>query len=357
MVTQTNIKVSEIVEKLGPLIEGCLGKTDIPLHQFATTTNAESGSLGFINSPKNLQSAEDSHLSCILAPLQMKEQIEALNSKKTWLFSKNVDLAAREAKKLYFFRTPYQAPMEGIHPTAVVDPSAEISNQVVIGPHAFIGKHVKIGTGSFIGANSVVEENCELAENVTIHPLAYIGHGTLIGKNCEIMPQAIIASEGFGYAHDHLGNHYRIPHTGRVILEDDVHVGAATAIDRGTIEDTRIGRGTKLDNHVHLAHNTVIGKNGLITAQVVTAGSTTIGDNFICGGNTAITGHINITDNVHVGGLSGVSKSVTKPGQYQGYPLLPLKDHLKNKVSSLHIPEIRKQMNRVLKKLFPEDYQ
>jgi UDP-3-O-[3-hydroxymyristoyl] glucosamine N-acyltransferase len=201
-----------------------------------------------------------------------------------------------------------------------------------------------------------VENNAKIGKEATLHPHVYIGHSCEIGSFCEIMPQAVIGSEGFGYAHDEKGNHFRIPHTGKVVLEDDVHIGAGTAIDRGTIEDSVIGRGTKIDNQVHLAHNTVVGKNGLITAQCVTAGSSQIGDNFICGGKTAITGHIKVTDNVNVAGFSAISNNVKEGGQYGGYPLVPLKQHLKIKASSVHLPELRKQMNRVLRKLFPEDY-
>lgn len=351
------VTIAEILSHFSSLLTDSLGDLNHKVNHFATVNSAQDHSLGFITSPKYIQAAEDSNLLCVLAPEKLKEQVEKLNSKKTWLFSKNVDLAAREIKKALVLETPFRAQWQGVHPSAIVDDSVELATDVIIGPNAVINKNVKIGAGSFIGANAVIEQNARIGEKVTVHPLAYIGHSCEIGNHCEILPQAVIGSEGYGYAHDHLGNHYRIPHSGKVVLQDDVHVGAGTAIDRGTIEDTIIGQGTKIDNQVHLAHNTIIGKNGLITAQVVTAGSTTIGDNFICGGKTAITGHIKITDNVHVAGLSGVSNNVTESGQYGGYPLQPLKKHLKVKASTVHLPELRKQMNRVLRKLFPEDFQ
>ncbi len=347
----------ELKEMGGALLPESLGPLDVMVDNFSSFSSGNSTSFGFINSPKTLAAAEDSALACIIAPLKLKDKIESLNSKKTWLLSPNVDLAAREVKKAVVFPTPYRAAFSGIHPTAVIDPTVEIGLGVTIGPHVVIAKNVKIGEGCFIGANAVIEENVTIKSQTTIHPLAYIGHSCEIGHNCEIMPQACIGSEGYGYAHDQRGNHYRIPHTGRVILEDDVHVGASSAIDRGTIEDSHIGQGTKIDNHVHLAHNTVIGKNGLITAHVVVAGSSTIGDNFMVGGNSAINGHIKITDNVSVAGFSGIANDVREPGQYGGYPLVPLKKHLKAKASLVHLPEFRKQMNRVLRKLFPEDFE
>jgi UDP-3-O-[3-hydroxymyristoyl] glucosamine N-acyltransferase len=321
-----SVTAHDVLKAGGPLITETLGSLDVTLNHFATPQTAHSQSVGFLNSPKYLKDVENSSMVCVLAPLKMKADIEKLNSKKTWLFSPNVELAAREVKKALFFSTPFRAHFEGIHPTAVVHPSVEMAADVTLGPYVIINENVKIGEGTFIGAHTVVEQNTVIKSHVTLHPFVYIGHSTVLGHRCEIKPQAVIGSEGYGYAHDQQGNHFRIPHTGRVILEDDVHVGAGTAIDRGTIEDTVIGQGTKIDNQVHLAHNTEIGKNGLITAQVVTAGSTSIGDNFICGGKTAITGHIKITDNVNVAGFSGVANNVTEPGAYGGYPLLPLKN-------------------------------
>lgn len=350
------IKALDIIQLGGNLIEETIGNREIELKHFCAIDEKTSNGFGFMNSDKNLSTLENSTLDCLLVPSASKEKILQLKSNKTWIFSRNVDLVAQKVKKQFVLSTPYRAPLQGVHPTAVVDSTAEIHPSVVIGPFAVIGKNCSIGEGSFIGSHVVIEEAAVIKNNVTIHPHAYIGHHCEIGNLCEIKPQAVIGSEGYGYAHDHLGNHYRIPHTGKVILGDEVHIGAGTAIDRGTLTDTRIGQGTKIDNQVHLAHNTVVGRNGLITAQIVTGGSTTIGDNFICGGNTAITGHIKITDNVNVAGFSGVSNDIDQPGQYGGYPLQPLKDFLKVKASSVHLPELRKNMSRVLKKLFPEEF-
>lgn len=348
--------IQEIIDFAGPLIIDSYGDLNLQVSRFDSIETASPGSFVFINDPRLIPKAEVSEAVCLLAPDSFKPRVDEMSSAKTWLFSPNVGLAARNIKNHFVFRTPFRSSFMNIHPTAVVDPTAEIATGVTIGPHAVIGPGVKIGTNSFVGANAVIEENVTIKNQVTIHPLAYIGHSCEVGNNCEIKPQAVVGSEGFGYEHDHLGNHYRIPHTGRVILEDDVHIGAGAAIDRGTIQDSRIGRGTKIDNQVHLAHNSVIGKNGLITAHVVLAGSTTIGDNFVIGGNSAIAGHITVADNVSVAGFSAISNSVKEGGQYGGYPLVPLKRHLKIKASSVHLPELRKHMNRVLKKLFPEDF-
>ncbi len=352
-----NLSITQLIEFCGPLVSSSAGPKEASVLNFQTPDSPEPGGFSFILSPKMLAAVEKSGAVCVLAPEKCKEAVTALNSKKAWLFSPNPELAARNIKNAFVLSTPYRDEATGVHPTATIDSTAQIAKGVSIGPHAVVGKNCRIGEGSFVGANAVIEANVIIKDHVTIHPQAYIGHSCEIGHHCEIMPQAIVGSEGFGYAHDHLGNHYRVPHSGRVILEDDVHVGAGTAIDRGTIEDTVIGQGTKLDNQCHFAHNLVVGKNGLFTAQFVAAGSTTIGDNFMCGGKTGVTGHITITDNVHVAGLSGITGNVTEPGQYGGYPLIPLKKHLKAKASEIHLPELRRQMAKVLRKLFPEDYQ
>ena len=351
-----NVKIKDILEFSGPMIEAHLADLETEIQWFGSHTCQKEKAFAFINTPRNLGALEKSAVICVLAPLSLKEQIEKSDSRKNWLFSRNVGLAARNIKKHFVFETPYRrTDYQGIHSTAIIDESSEISPGVVIGPNVVIGKNCRLGEGTYIGANTVIEENVVIKSHVTIHPLVYIGHSCEIGHHCEIKSQAIIGSEGYGYEHDHLGNHYRVPHTGRVVLMDDVHVGAGSALDRGTINDTVIGQGTKIDNQCHLAHNTVVGKNGLITAQAVTAGSSTIGDNFICGGKTAITGHITICDNVNLAGFSAVTNDVKEPGQYGGYPLLPLTQHLKIQASRVHIPKMRKQMRKVMKKLFPED--
>ncbi len=348
--------ISDLIEFCGPLISEVKGDTSLKVKNFTTLETSSTESFVFINNPKRLYKINETKSRCVLLPMSALDKVEVTEN-QVFLFSYNVDRAAQVIKKEFVFPTPYRSDFAGVHSTAIVHESSLIQEGVTVGPYAVIGKNVEVGKNSFIGSHSTIEDNCQIGENVTIHPQVYVGHSCEIGNQCEIMPQAVIGSEGFGYAHDEKGNHYRIPHTGKVILEDDVHVGAGTAIDRGTIDDSIIGRGTKIDNQVHLAHNTIVGKNGLITAQVVTAGSSQIGDNFICGGKSAITGHIKITDNVNIAGFSGVSNDVKEPGQYGGYPLLPLKQHLKVKASSNHLPEFRKQLNRVLRKLFPEDYQ
>ncbi len=347
------LKAQDLLDFCGPLISGTLGNLSQEVVEFGTPHSKAEKSFAFINGKKWLKIAESSNNKCILAPLSLKEEVKNMNSKKTWLFSKNVNLTAQKIKKEFVFDTPYRASWQGCHPTALIDKTVQLAKGVIVGPYAVIGENCSIGSGTYVGPHAVIEKNCKIGKNVTLHPLCYIGHSCQIGDSCEIMPQAVIGSEGYGYVQDNQGNHHRIPHTGRVILEEEVHIGAGSAIDRGTLEDSVIGRGTKIDNQCHLAHNIVIGKKGLMAAYGGTAGSVTIGDNFISGGKVAINSGVKITDNVHLAGLSVVNSDVKESGQYGGHPLEPLRNFLKTKASSVHVPKLRKQVEKILKKLFP----
>lgn len=338
----------QILTSFPELCSEVLGPRNCSFSTISALENIKPQSLIYVLQDKYFAQAIASSANIVLAPVKLKTKISGTLN-QCWILSPNPELLMALIKNKFVQTTPYRSSLQGIHSTAIVDSSSEISATASIGPNACIGKNVKIGDNSFVGANSVVEENSVIGNNSTIHPLVYIGHSCVIGHFCEVMPQSTIGSEGFGYAHDAKGNHYRIPHTGRVILQDHVHIGANTAIDRGSIEDTIIGQGTKIDNQCHLAHNSVIGQRSLLTAQFGMAGSSTIGDNFVCGGKTSVTGHIQITDNVQVAGMSGVTKSIEKAGSYGGFPLQPLQDYLKTKAAMANLHELRLQIKNFLK--------
>lgn len=331
------------------LIREIHGPHHTQFRQISSITNIEPHSLVFITNEKHLDKVVNSQATVILVPASFNKQ--NLSLEKTWLLSPLPELAMRNIKNEFFLKTPYRPQMlQAIHPTAQIDSSAVLDESVEVGPGAVIGSGVEIGARSFIGANTVIEKNTKIGTDSTIHPLVYIGHHTVIGNGCEILPQSTIGSEGYGYAHDEKGQHHRIPHSGRVVLHDNVHVGACCTIDRGTIEDTVIGQGTKIDNQCHLAHNSVIGKNCLITAQFGMAGSSTIGNNFISGGKASVTGHVTITNNVQISGMSAVTKSIDQPGQYGGFPLQPLRDYLRTKAAMIQLHDLRKQVQDLLTK-------
>ena len=194
---------------------------------------------------------------------------------------------------------------------------------VDISPNCVIGKNVTIGSKSSIGINCVIEDNVNIGMNSRIEPNVIIQKGSQIGNNCVISPGAIIGSEGFGNARDENKKWHTIAHLGNVIIGDDVSIGANTTIDRGSINNTEIHSGVKIDNLVHIAHNVIIGENTAIAATTGIAGTTIIGKRCMIGGMVGIVGHLTITDDVIVNATSTVNRNITKPGIYTGFvPLM-----------------------------------
>ena len=199
--------------------------------------------------------------------------------------------------------------------------------KVRFGNNVLIGKNVKIGKNTYIGDNSIIEHNVKIGKN------CIIGYGnilrkTIIGDNVVIQDNCKIGQKGFGFIPNAKKN-IKFPHIGKVIIEDQVEIACGCTIDRGSIDDTIIGKNTYLDNQVHIAHNVHIGENCMIAGQVGFAGSSSIGNNVSIGGQAGISGHLKIGNNVKIGGGSGVVKDIQDNSIVMGYPAVPLKDFIK----------------------------
>ena len=346
------ISCADIKSRFPQFFLHSLGDLGRSVQRIAAPENADATSALFLATPKAIAEGLKTKAAVWVVNPKARAEAEALRGDRTILIANNVELAMALVINEFFLRTPYtSAHVQNIHPRAIVHESAELANDVRIGPGAYIGAKVKLARGVFIGANSVIEDETFIDEETVIHPLVFIGHSTEIGKRCEIHPQCCVGKEGYGYAHDEEFNHTKIPHQGRVVLEDDVHLGGNCTIDRGTFTETRLEKGLRLDNQVHIAHNCRFGRNSLITAGFATAGSTKVGANFVTGGKVVTAGHLEICDNVQIAGVSAVSKDITEPGQYGGSPLMPLQQHLKMKAAMVHLADMRKQLNSVLRKL------
>lgn len=271
------------------------------------------------------------------------------------LLSPNPKLAMALISQAFFteprINSHFEFSEKEIHPSAVIHPTVHLGQGVKIGPHVVIGENSVIGDFCKIASNAVLESEVTLGKNCHIFSNAVISWGSLLGDNCIVQSNSTIGSDGFGYATSAIGQHFGIPHLGRVRFGNHVHIGAGTQIDRGTYGETSVGDYTKIDNLVHIAHNCKIGKSCLITAGFLMAGSSEIGDFFVTGGGSVVTGHIHIANNVQIAGVSVVSKSITKSGKYGGYPLVSLSEHLKITASSAKILELRKNVNKIMKYL------
>ncbi|MEO6828246.1 MAG: UDP-3-O-(3-hydroxymyristoyl)glucosamine N-acyltransferase [Acidobacteriaceae bacterium] len=221
----------------------------------------------------------------------------------------------------------------GIHPTAIVAPSAHIAASVSIGPYAVIGEHVHIGERTKIGAGSVLAEATLIGADCKIHPHVVLYSGVTLGDRVVLHAGCVLGSDGFGYVRDaDTGAYTQFPQQGTLFIEDDVEIGANTTIDRGALEETRIARGTKLDNLVHIGHNVRIGSNVVIAAQTGISGSSTVGEGAILGGQVGVGEHAEIGPNVILGGGAGVlsRKKLRGPGMvFWGRPAQPLREYLK----------------------------
>lgn len=345
------VLIRDIVEKFPELLSLGRGPSDLAVTDIQAATTASAESLVFVSNTKHLKEMASSKALSWVVTKELLPQVPA--EVRTVLVATNVPLAMSYVAKQFFPQTDHHQSVgtARIHPSAQIASTASLGNDCVIGPGAVIGENCVLGDQCVIGANSVLEPRVKVGERSHIHPLVFIAHDCVIGARCEIKPNTTIGGEGFGYAQDAKFNHYRLTHYGRVVIEDDVHIGAGVQIDRGTFEDSVIGSGTKIDNHCHFGHNIRIGKNTLITGGMITAGSATLGSFCVFGGRSTIGGHLTIADHCHFGGVSMVHQSVTKPGQYAGFPLEDLKSALKTRASMPAVPQLVKQVRRIMKHL------
>lgn len=267
------------------------------------------------------------------------------------LVSDNVKLAHAMIKQAYADRDFIDDQWGRIHPSAVVHPSAQISESAFIGPNCVVGQDARIGDGCRILPGAIIENGVEMGKTCIIYPNAVIGYNCLLGNEVEVGAGSVLGSEGYGFAQDAKNKSYRVPQTGRVILEDQVRIGAGNCIDRAVYGATRIGAGTKTDNLCHIAHNVQVGEDCLLTAMLCVAGSSKIGNRVITSGQTGILDHIEICDDVVLLHRAGVTKSIKKSGLYAGLPLQPLNEFLKNSACYKKLAEMSFKMKQLAIKI------
>ena len=239
----------------------------------------------------------------------------------------------------------------GVHPSAIIDPSASIGEDVYIGAYAVIEAGVKIGANSKIYPHTFLDNNVVIGENTTLYSGVKVYDGCVIGKNCILQSGAVIGADGFGFAPDAQGVYNKIPQIGNVLIEDDVEVGANTTIDRATMGSTIIRKGVKLDNQIQIAHNVEVGTNTVMAAQSGVAGSTKIGESCMVGGQCGFAGHINIAPKCGFGAKSGIHNTIKEGGFYQGYPAMTVGQFRRLSVIQKQLPDIVKRVYELDKKI------
>jgi UDP-3-O-[3-hydroxymyristoyl] glucosamine N-acyltransferase len=244
---------------------------------------------------------------------------------------------------------PDMPPSGQRHPSAVIDASARLAADVDVGAQAVIGANVCIGAGSRIDAGSVIEDDAILGESCLLHARSMVGTACVLGNRVILQSGAVIGSDGFGYAWNG-SEHLKIPQTGRVMLEDDVEVGANTCIDRGAIGDTIIRRGVKLDNLIQIGHNVEIGACSIMASQVGISGSTIVGQGCQFGGQVGTAGHIHIGDGCKIAAKSGVPGNLEAGGTYAGIPVMPHRVWLRLSAILPRLPDLWSRLSSLITK-------
>jgi UDP-3-O-[3-hydroxymyristoyl] glucosamine N-acyltransferase len=311
-----------------------LGDATTTLTGFAHATSAKPGDLTFAENEEYFALAEQSAASAIIADKRFA------SAKKILIRVPNARIAFAKAMALFFPERTFTA---GIHPTAVIAASAKVDASAHIGPHCVVGERVRIGARSVLQAGACVGDDSKLGEDVNLFPNVIIYPETEIGRRVRIHAGTVVGSDGFGYVQDG-GVHLKVPQIGNVIIGDDVEIGANVTIDRGALGATVIGKGTKIDNLVQIAHNVEIGEGSLVISQVGIAGSSTLGRHVVLAGQVGIAGHLKIGDRVTVAAQSGVMHNIPAGEKWFGYPAQPDKDFKRQMIAIHRLPELLKRV-------------
>ena len=317
----------DLAEKLNCRL---LGDSSITVTSVSSLQSATSHSLVFVDDAQHLDTALRSSAAAVIAgDFAAGDFAASATASKPILISAQPRLAFARAARL--LRDPDRN--RAVHPSAIVPASAEIGKNVAIGPRAILGEHVKVGdettvgSGSVLGDGVVIGSHCRLDANVTVYP------GTILGDRVIVQAGAVLGSEGFGYVRDsQTGRYEQFPQVGRLVIEADVEIGANSTVDRGALDETRICRGTKIDNLVHIGHNVQIGQDVVIAAQTGLSGSAVVEDNVIIGGQVGIADHVRIEEGAILGAQSGIPTKKVIRGKgvvFWGTPARPIREYLK----------------------------
>jgi UDP-3-O-[3-hydroxymyristoyl] glucosamine N-acyltransferase len=317
-----------------------IGDGSLKLTGFAPASAARPGELTFAENEAFFHKAEQSAAAAILIDGPFTSTQKAL------IRVANARIAFARVLPLFF---PERSFAPGLDPTAIAAPSAQIDPTAHIGPHCVIGENVKIGPGVVLQGGNHIGHHSVIGAQSRLYPNVVIYEQTQIGQRVRIHAGAVIGADGFGYVFD-AGLHRKVPQVGHVIVQDDVEIGANATIDRGALGPTIIGKGTKIDNLVQVAHNVSIGEHCLVVAQVGIAGSTKIGQYTTLAGQVGIAGHLKIGNKVTIAAQSGVMNDVPDGAKWLGAPAQPDRQAKRQMIALQHLPELLRRV-RELEKL------
>jgi UDP-3-O-[3-hydroxymyristoyl] glucosamine N-acyltransferase len=329
------LKLREIADRTGCRLEGDDG---IEIRRVAAIEDAGDGDLTFFANPKYASELRHTNASAVI----LGDRAEAAPC--AMLRSANPYLAW--AKTVELFADSWR-PAAGVHALAHVDAGASIAADASVGPFVAVGEGARIGARTIVHPGAAIGRLAEIGEDCVVHARVSIRERVRVGNRVVLQDGAVIGSDGYGFARTADGGHHKIPQIGGVVIEDDVEIGANTAIDRPAVGETRIGAGTKIDNLVQIAHGVTIGKNVLLAGQVGIAGSTTVEDNVTLAGQVGVAGHLTVGKGVIATAQTGIPNSVDAGAFISGYPAIENRDWLKSSAVFRKLPELRKTIGEL----------
>ncbi|HWZ81982.1 MAG TPA: UDP-3-O-(3-hydroxymyristoyl)glucosamine N-acyltransferase [Terriglobales bacterium] len=330
------MKLTDLANALSARLENASPGTEIT--SLAGIEAAGPGQLTFVSNPKYAAAAKTTKASAVI----VAEDFPAIST--GMLRSKNPYLAW--ARALELFHPPHRY-LPGIHPTAVVHPTAKIGNDVHLGPYVAIDEGVEIGDHAVLLAHVVIYRGVRIGHNFFAHAHAVVREFCELGDNVLLQNGVVVGSDGFGFAKDDAGHWHKIVQSGKVVIENDVEVQANACIDRASIGETHIARGAKLDNMVHVGHSCTVGEDTLLCAQVGLAGTTDVGKNVVLAGQVGVAGHCKIGDGVIAIAQSGIPHDVPAGQMISGAPAIDFKLWLKCSAIYPKLPEIARAVRKI----------
>ncbi|WP_298297003.1 UDP-3-O-(3-hydroxymyristoyl)glucosamine N-acyltransferase [Hydrotalea sp.] len=333
-------------QQIADMLQGIIeGNNLVTVSTLSRIEEGIPGSLSFLANPLYTQYLYTTKASIVIVnkDFEVKEPVTA-----TLIRVENAQSAFAKLLELY---NQIKLNKTGVSPNAHIEPTATVGENIYVGAFAYIGENSKIGNGVKIYPQAYIGDNCVIGDHTTLFAGVKIYSETQIGKNCIIHSGTVIGSDGFRFDPQNEGNK-KIAQIGHVVIEDDVEIGANCAIDRATLGSTILRKGVKFDNLIHIAHNVEVGENTYIAAHGVIAGSTKVGKNCMFSGQVGIVGHLQIADNTIITAQSGISKSITKPGEvYMGSPAFDANKYRKAYIHFRNLDQLAQRVTLLEKKV------
>jgi UDP-3-O-[3-hydroxymyristoyl] glucosamine N-acyltransferase len=332
-------KISELAQLVDAHI---IGDGEVEVHSVASLEAATTGDIAYVDDVKFFAAAKDTKASCVIvgtgSELDLPCQLQVKNPKLAFALVAEV------------LHPPKQRPPE-IHSSAVIADTADVALEVFVGAFVCVGENSRGGSGTQVRAGAKIGDDVTIGTDCVIHPNVFIEDGVTIGDRVILHAGVVIGADGFGYVRGNMGYH-KFPQIGSVVIEDDVEIGVNTTIDRGALGRTRIGRGTKLDNMVHIGHNCDIGERVVIAAQTGISGSVTIENDCVIGGQVGFGDHIHVQSGAVIGSKAGILPGkIVRPGVWWGIPIQPLEEYKRLNAHLGRVPHLRGDIKELKEKI------